>query len=133
MSRYVKLGALLVLVVLLAWAAAQIGGIGIRRVKPLGEKVRLLISNPAMPGVDVTVRWNVPTQELDRDVVFLMRTTEATVLVGSGKLLAGNAHIRFFCDFGGQTVGLIMSDAAAGQLFASTDVELLPDGPDCLR
>lgn len=131
MSRYIKLGGLLVLVVLLAWAASQLGGIGIRRVKPLGEKVTLAVSSPAVPGVDVVVRWNVPVQELDRDVVFSMRTAGGTLQVGVGKLRDGAATVRLACDYGGQTIGLVMAEATSAQVLAATDIELLPDGPDC--
>lgn len=133
MNRYINIGGLLVLVIVLAWGATQIGGIGIRRVKPLGENVTLVVSNPAVPGVDVVVRWNVPVEELDREVVFLMRTGGTTMPVGMGKLRDGSAQVRLACDYGGQTVGLTMADAASGRLFALTEVALLPDGPDCLR
>ncbi len=131
MNRYIKIIGLLLLVLVLAWGAARIGGIGIRRVKPVGETVTLVVSNPVMPGVGVVVRWNVPTQELDHDVVFLMRTEAGTLSVGEGKLRDGSASVRFACDYGGQTVGLSMGDTASGQLFASTELQLLSDGPDC--
>lgn len=133
MNRFIYIAGLLLLVVVLGWGATQIGGVGIRRINPLGENITLVISNPVLPGVDVVVRWNLPTQELDRNVTFLMRTPTDTILVGSGKLRDGSARVRVVCDQGGQTVGLSMTDATSKQLFASVDVQLLPDGPDCFK
>ncbi|MBI3251400.1 MAG: hypothetical protein HYZ62_00645 [Candidatus Andersenbacteria bacterium] len=122
-----------VLVLVLAWGAISIGNVGVRRVKPLVARVALEFSQPLLPGVLSAVHWNVPATRTGGQVLFEIRTAQTTAFAGTGVWRDGVASIFVPCDIAAGKIGLEMVDGATKEILASTQVDVLPAGPDCVR
>ena len=121
------------LLLLLAWGVEQVGSVGVRRVKPPTARVDLEVGGPWLPGVLASVHWNVPAGKAGGQVLFELRPAQATVIVGAGVWSSGAASIFVPCTIAAEEIGLAMVDATTEEILATTQVEVLPAGPDCVR
>ena len=120
------------LLLLLAWGVEQVGNVGVRRVKPPVARVDLEVSGPLLPGVLSSVHWNVPARKVGGQVLLEMRTAQATTVVGTGVWSDGAASIFVPCDTPSE-IGLEMVAATTEEILATTQVQVLAAGPDCVR
>lgn len=119
----------IILVLLVALAASQVGGIAIRSTGSSTDQLSLTISTPALRGVPVAVRWT--TDVASSDVELIWRTREGETFVGRGSINAGTARVSFPCA-GAATGTLLIREVTSGEILGSRVVELLEPTAECL-
>lgn len=121
--------------VVVSLLAQLVGGISIRSV-PRPEitvtDLRVVVP-PVVPGVPARLTWNVSMdgESDDAAVVFLLRTADATRVIGDGLLADRHAVVSFPCD-GGMHGQLLMVQRSDDRLLAQTPVQLLSPGVECV-
>lgn len=123
-------------VILLGYLASRVGNIGARSLRSGEAPIVLGVSEPIVPGVDVSVRWNTSLGSETGSVVLKAKNKESEIQVGEGELGAGRAMIVIPCTMAGGQVGLGLyegSQIGPDQLLTQRLVQVLPAGPDCLR
>lgn len=123
-------------VVLLGYLASRVGNIGARSVRSGEAPLVLAISEPVLPGVDVSVRWNTSLGSETQGVVLKAKHETGEVQVGKGELGVGRAMIVIPCTMAGGEVGIGLyaaSEIEPDQLLTQRLTQVLPAGPDCLQ
>lgn len=118
------------------YLANRVGNIAARGVRDGTRVITLTVSQPIVPGVGVSVRWDTALGQEAVPVTMRARSRAGEAVVGQGEFAAGQGLIHIPCAMGGQEISLALYAAPAGQtaqLLASVAAEVLPAGPDCLR
>lgn len=122
--------------VVIGYVASRVGNLAARGVRGGEGQIELSVSEPVVPGVAVKVSWNTALGQESVSVVLRGRGRAGEVVIGSGEFGAGQANITIPCDMGSQEISVSLYTAPSGEaeeLLASTSVDVLPAGPDCLR
>lgn len=124
-----------VVIVFLGYLASRVGNIGARSLRDGQAPMVLTISEPVIPGVEVSVRWNTSLGGETGPVVLKAKSEAGEVEVGTGELGSGRATIVIPCEMSGENVGvgLYTTNIVSEQLLTQRLVSVLPAGPDCLR
>lgn len=123
-----------VILLVIAILAGQVGGIAIRKQGAQLDPLQLLVSEPVVRGVPVVVRWNAAgVAELPNETVtFFWRDQAEEYRLGEAQLDTGMITVQFPCvaqDLGGS---LVVRSAATAKVMGSRGVELALAGPECI-
>lgn len=119
----------IILVLLVALAASQVGGIAIRSTGDTNQ-LTLDASTPALRGVPVIVRWSEGVAAAEVELVW--RTASEETFIGRGTINSQAARVTFPC--AGQDAGMVLlREITSGEVLGSRAIELLPPTADCLR
>lgn len=111
--------------------AGHVGGVTIRNTASQPEGLALTLSQPAMRGVPVAAHWQATDGNASGDIEIFFRTSAGELTVGRGRLEDQQATATFPCDADSSQGTVIMRKTATKQVVASSQVELLPSGPEC--
>ncbi len=116
--------------VLVGFAAATVGGIAIRSTGSSSEVLQLSLSDPALRGVPVAVRWAQGTGPAEIELVW--RTREGETFVGHGSVSTLATRITLPCT-GTDTGTLLAREVTSGKILGSLPLTLLAPTVECLR
>jgi hypothetical protein len=129
--QYISLGMGAILLVGIGFIVDRVGGFEIRT-DDVSSSISLVFSQPLLRGVPLTIRWE-GQQEENIPVTMRLVSTGTTVSFGSGKLFAGSMRITVPCTLPSDTGRLELLDASNQALLASSSVDILSAGPDCVQ
>lgn len=109
----------------------RVGGFEIRT-DDVSSPISLVVSQPIVRGVPLVVRWEGQQRE---NIAVSMRvvTSGGTIVLGGGKLLTGSMRITIPCTLPSDIARLELTDDTSHALLASSSLQLLPAGPDCIQ
>lgn len=109
----------------------RVGGIGIRT-DDVASPVSLSFSQPLLPGVPLTIRWQGDMQD-NLAVTMQLVAQDQTYAIGNGKLLSGSARVSIPCTVVPGEARLELLDTSTQGILAVSPVEVASPGPDCIR
>lgn len=128
--QYVSIALAGLFIVGIGFIVDRTGGFAIRT-DDITSAVTLSLSQPIVRGVPVRIRWEGQQKENIPVLMQLVSPTE-TVILGSGKLLTGSLRITVPCPLIADTGRMELLDASSQAILASSSVQILPPGPDCI-
>lgn len=110
----------------------RVGNIGVRTDNS-GPTIILQVPSSLVPGVPFTARWSGNTNIGNRPIELQLVTTSGRTAIGQGTLFAASAVVMTPCAPESKASRIELVDTTNNALLASSSVELLPAGPDCVR
>ena len=129
--QYISLGVSTAFLIGIGLVIDRIGGYGIRT-DDVSSSVVLSVSQPVLPGVPLTVRWQ-GNQERDIDVTLRLISGEEVLVLGTGGLLVEAMPVVFPCALPPAPFRLELIDTTNRAILGVMPVSILPPGPDCVR
>lgn len=117
--------------VMLGYLGDQVGGIAIRNNVARVRQFELIVSQPIIRGVPILVHWNYETNT-SQQVFIIWRDSSGEYVLAESSLLEKNAVVILPCATKDIVGSLIVRDAATQEVLATTSVELLAPGPECV-
>lgn len=111
--------------------ASRIGGRSIRNNIVTIEIMSLSLSEPALRGVPVQVRWP-QADRVFKKVDIYVRDAKQDTLAGHGDIMEGSTTVVIPCDVTTPAT-LVMRDSVNQAILATQAVTLLSAGPECIR
>lgn len=136
MPKYPRIIAIVVtvtLLLILSILASRVGGIAIRNDTSQDRLVPLTLASPAVRGVKVPIRWDVPDYEPDYDVLVEYRDTSHEEVLSIGRLHDAQARIVLPCVTEATSGTVRLSDRNSQRVLGQLTIDLLPAGADCVR
>lgn len=124
--------ALVGILIIIGLLASRIGGIAIRNSATHLERGTISLSQPALRGVPVTVRWGVPPAHETTPLVLSLRDRTGEQVLPLRQASATAGQIVLPCTGDETNVTLLVRAASDELLLASGTITLLPPGPECL-
>jgi hypothetical protein len=123
--------AALNIILLLMLFATQIGGIAIRNDFSGRNFLIITLSEPAIRGVPVAIRWTAPADEPERELRVVFRDTSGEHVLGITQLKTESARVTLPCVTTDTEGSLLLIDSAREQIIGQTPVTLLPPTAEC--
>lgn len=121
------------ILIIIALLASRVGGIAIRSAPTRIEQITLTVSDPAVRGSQVFVRWATPGGVPSQTVEFTFSDESGEQPLASASTADTQATITFPCRVNGTSGTLLMRNAANRQVLALERVTLLPPNHDCTQ
>lgn len=128
---YVSLSIGALLLIGIGLIVDRVGGFAIRT-DDVSSSISLSFSQPSLRGVPLTIRWQ-GQQQGNFAVTMQLISPSGTVVLGSGKLFSGSMHITIPCALPESPARLELIDTSTRAILASSPIDILPPGPDCVR
>lgn len=124
----------IVLLLVIAILAGQVGGIAIRKQGAQPDPLQLIVSEPVLRGVPVVVRWNVEAADdtTSEAAAFFWRDATAEYRLGETQLSDRTITIEFPCVAETGSGTLVVRSTVSEKVVGTRPVELAPAGPECI-
>jgi len=128
----IGLGALII-ILLAAIVAGQVGGIAIRKQGATASSMAITVSEPIVRGVPVVMHWDPAAGTASGPLLFDWRDEFAEYHLGEAQFADGHVAVSFPCEAAGKTGGLVIRAAETGKVIGNQLLRLAPAGPECVK